>query len=84
MNKIIYKLYMLLVCPFKGHIEENHLNETKGYITTKRCSKCHSILMKDYTWKISHIHPPNSNDDEILKWEEYCENKYKKLREKCL
>tara|TARA_R110000868_G_scaffold99621_1_gene274133 strand:+ start:921 stop:1211 length:291 start_codon:yes stop_codon:yes gene_type:complete len=73
-----------VICSFKGHFPEKYLNETDGWICTTRCKRCHSTLMGGFTWKIKHIPPPNSNEQQIKEWEKYCEDKWKSLRETCL
>ena len=73
-----------LACLFRGHLPEKYLNETEGWICTTRCKNCHNILMGDFTWKIKHIPPPNSNEQQVNSWENYCEEKWQSLRESCL
>ena len=73
-----------IICFFKGHAEpEKHLIETDGYICTIRCSRCKNILMGAFTWKIKNIRPPNSTPKQIKDWEDFCENKWKQLRDSC-
>lgn len=80
MITIIY-IINSIICSFKGHEPEKHLIETEGYITTRRCSRCKSILMGGITWKIKHIPPPNSTHKQVREWESYCENKWQLLRD---
>lgn len=70
-----------IICLFKGHKPEKYLTETDGYISTTRCQNCHNILFGGFIWKIKNIPPPNSTPNEVKKWEEYCENKWQKIRE---
>jgi hypothetical protein len=75
--------FMSLVCQFKGHEPEKHLEETDGWICTTRCKKCHNTLMDGFTWKFKQIPPPNSTQKQIKSWEDYCENKWQQLRDTC-
>ena len=72
------------ICAFKRHFPEKYLNETDGWICTTRCKRCHSTLMGGFTWKFKNIPPPNSTEQQIKEWEQYCEDKWQSLRETCL
>ena len=69
-----------LICLWKGHSPENYFKETDGYISTIKCSRCNTMLMGGFVWKIKNIPPPNSTPDQIIEWEKYCEFKWQKLR----
>jgi len=68
------------VCVVSGHEPENHFRETDGYISTKRCKKCHNMLLGGITFKFKNISPPGSSDKQIKEWEDYCDKKYESLR----
>lgn len=76
------KIIADIICAIKGHGPiENHLIETEGYICTKRCSRCKNIMMGGIIWKIKHIPPPNSTEEQIVAWEQYCEAQWQLARE---
>lgn len=70
-------------CLFQGHEPEKYLTETEGYIATTRCKHCHSLLMGGFHWKFKNIPPPNSTPKQIEEWEQYCEDKWRELRQGC-
>jgi len=75
------KLFNIVVCAFIGHGDvEKHLEETKEYIATTRCSRCKCKLMGGYRWKFN-IPPPNSTPAQIINYENYYENELQKLRD---
>ena len=74
------KWFKSLQCYFDDHIPEKFLTETDGWINTYRCSRCHCILGQTY-WKWKGIPPPNSTSEQIKMWENFCEEKYQKLRD---
>jgi hypothetical protein len=71
-----------IICSFIGHEYENYITETDTFIATVRCKRCHSIVMdmETFHFKSKKFPPPNSSDEEIKKWEAYCDNKINKLK----
>lgn len=78
------KVLNKIICAFKGHSHiEKFLKETEGSICTHRCSRCKVTLMSGFTWKLKSFYPPNSTPKQKIEWEQFCEDKWQKLRNEC-
>lgn len=69
------------LCEIQGHQFETVLKEDDCGIATKVCTRCGAIPMSHYTWKWKHIPPPDSTEEQIKEWEEYCDTKYQEIRD---